>query len=215
MRCSRRAPEARRDPDGRRDAGRSGLEVLPRCCRSTRRPRSSCSRCKTIRATSARRSRQAPAATCSRRRPTPRSSPPSARSRVAAATSIPSSERGCRGRRAAARAGRRGSALRARARGAAPARTRAHEPGDREAALHLGAHGRDAPGAHHAEARLCEPRGARALRDRAGPAREPENGEGRLAAALSGVAVPAIRPATAFALARCFASRRRVPSPGS
>ena len=55
-----------------------------------------------------------------------------------------------RGGGAAPRRG--GSALRPRARGAAPARARPHEPGDREDALHLGAHGRDAPGAHHAEA---------------------------------------------------------------
>ena len=57
-----------------------------------------------------------------------------------------------RGRGAAARRG--GPALGPRARGAPPARARPHEPGDREDALHLGAHGRDAPGAHHAEARL-------------------------------------------------------------
>src|SRR5262249_59749768 len=44
------------------------------------------------------------------------------------------------------------------------ARTRAHEPGDRGTALHLGTHGRVAQGAHHAEAALVDPRGARALR---------------------------------------------------
>jgi DNA-binding NarL/FixJ family response regulator len=63
---------------------------------------------------------------------------------------------------------RRGSALGARARGAAPAGARAHQPGDRQAALHLGAHGRDAPGAHHAEASPDEPRRARPLRARPG-----------------------------------------------
>ncbi len=51
---------------------------------------------------------------------------------------------------AAPRRGR--PAFGSRARGAAPARARPHEPGDRQDALHLGAHGRDAPGAHHAEA---------------------------------------------------------------
>ena len=43
--------------------------------------------------------------------------------------------------------------------GSAPAaRARAHEPGDREGAVHLGSHGRDAPRAHHAEAPPHEPR---------------------------------------------------------
>ena len=58
------------------------------------------------------------------------------------------------------------SAVRARARGAAAARSRSHEPGDRQVALHLGAHRRDAPRPHHAEARSRLPRGARALRAR-------------------------------------------------
>src|SRR5207247_5576033 len=62
-----------------------------------------------------------------------------------------------------------GPALGARARGPAAARARAHEPGDREAALHLGPHGRDAPGAHHAEAPPDEPGRARPLRARTGP----------------------------------------------
>ena len=53
----------------------------------------------------------------------------------------------------------------------ATAGTRSHESGDREAALHLGAHRRDAPRAHHAEAAALEPRRARPLRDRAGSAR--------------------------------------------
>ncbi len=48
-------------------------------------------------------------------------------------------------------------------------RRRAHEPGDREGALHLGAHGRDAPVAHHAEATALQPRGARSLRIGRGP----------------------------------------------
>jgi len=68
----------------------------------------------------------------------------------------------CRDGRAPARGG--GPALRPRARGLAPARARPHEPGDREGALHLGAHGRDAPRAHHAEAAALEPRGTRSLR---------------------------------------------------
>ena len=38
----------------------------------------------------------------------------------------------------------------------APPGARPHEPGDREAPLHLGAHGGDAPGAHHAEAPSLE-----------------------------------------------------------
>lgn len=58
----------------------------------------------------------------------------------------------------------------ARARGAATARPRPHEPGDREDALHLGQDGRDAPGAHHAEAAAHHPRGARALCPPAGAA---------------------------------------------
>ena len=62
---------------------------------------------------------------------------------------------GARGRRRGrgGRPRRRRPALRPGAGGAAAARARAHEPGDRQDALHLGAHGRDAPGAHHAEAR--------------------------------------------------------------
>ena len=40
------------------------------------------------------------------------------------------------------------------------ARARPHQPGDRQAAVHLGAHGRDAPGARDAEAAALEPRGA-------------------------------------------------------
>ena len=51
---------------------------------------------------------------------------------------------------------------------------RAHEPGDREAPLHLGAHGRDAPRAHHAEAPAHEPCGAGALR----PRERPDRGDG-------------------------------------
>ena len=58
---------------------------------------------------------------------------------------------------------RGGPALGPRARGAETARARAHEPGDRRAALHLGAHRRDAPRAHHAEAAPPEPRRARPL----------------------------------------------------
>ena len=47
-----------------------------------------------------------------------------------------------------------GPALGPGTRGSAAARPRAHEPGDCDDALHLGPHGRDAPRAHHAEARL-------------------------------------------------------------
>ena len=73
----------------------------------------------------------------------------------------------------AAGAGGRGrrSALGSGAGGAAAAGARPHEPGDREAALHLGAHGRDPPRAHHAEAAARDARRARALRARARPAR--------------------------------------------
>ena len=67
---------------------------------------------------------------------------------------------------------RRRPSFRPRARSAEAARARAHEPGDREAALHLGAHGRDAPIAHHAEAAALDPGRARSLRDRARPARD-------------------------------------------
>ena len=66
---------------------------------------------------------------------------------------------------------RGGSALRPRARGRAPARARPLEPGDRAAAVHLGAHGRDAPRSHHAEAASVEPRRARPLRTGRGAAR--------------------------------------------
>ena len=69
-----------------------------------------------------------------------------------------------RPRRAAGRGRRRGAgprgrrpALRPRARGDAAPGPRPHEPGDREDALHLGAHGRDAPCAHHAEAAARRP----------------------------------------------------------
>ena len=65
----------------------------------------------------------------------------------------------------------RDPALGPRARGAPPAHARPHQPGDREDALHLRPHRRDAPGAHHAEAAAAEPGRARALRDRGGPAR--------------------------------------------
>src|SRR5262249_4822912 len=74
-----------------------------------------------------------------------------------------------RGRRA--RAGRAGSSLRSRARGATTSGARSHEPGDREDALPLGAHRRDTPGAHHAEASADDPRRACPLRARARPAR--------------------------------------------
>ena len=72
----------------------------------------------------------------------------------------------------AAEAGRRGPALRPRARGPHPARPRVHEPGDRQAALHLGAHGRDSPGPRDAEAPARKPGRARQLRARERPARE-------------------------------------------
>src|SRR3954471_7038738 len=71
------------------------------------------------------------------------SSSRSARPRRTAPTSCRSSDLG-------------GSALRPGARGAPPAGARAHEPGDRQAALHLGPHGRDAPRPHHAEAPISE-----------------------------------------------------------
>ena len=62
-------------------------------------------------------------------------------------------------------------ALGPRARGAAAPCARPHEPGDRQAALHLGANRRDPPGAHHAQAPALDPRRARSLRDRARTAR--------------------------------------------
>ena len=46
-----------------------------------------------------------------------------------------------------------------------------HEPGDREDALHLCAHGGDASGSHHAEAPALQPCRARPLRPRRGIAR--------------------------------------------
>ena len=113
-----------------------------------------CSRCRTTRATFARRSRPGRAATCLKeaadaeaRRGHP------ARSRPAADTCIRSSERGWSPpRRPSGAPGRGGSALGPRARGPAAAGARAHEPGDREELLHLGADRRDAPRPHHAEA---------------------------------------------------------------
>ena len=80
----------------------------------------------------------------------------------------------CAGRGRGRAPGGERSALRPRARGAAAARPRPHEPGDREAALHLGAHGRDAPRAHHAEARPRDPGRARPLRARERAARRTE-----------------------------------------
>ena len=68
-------------------------------------------------------------------------------------------------RRAAA-----GPALRPRAGDPPPPRARPHEPGDREDALRLGSHRRDAPGPHHAEARAHEPGRARPVRPRRGHA---------------------------------------------
>ena len=47
---------------------------------------------------------------------------------------------------------------------------RPHESGDRAVALHLGAHGRVAPSAHHAETSPCHACRARALRALARPA---------------------------------------------
>src|SRR4051794_16779711 len=58
------------------------------------------------------------------------------------------------------------------------ARARAHEPGDRQAALHLRANGGDAPGARHAEAATLDGRRARAARAVA------RTGLGRVTAAL-------------------------------
>ena len=63
------------------------------------------------------------------------------------------------------------SSVRPRARGAAAARPGPYQPGDRGQAVYLGAHRRDAPRAHHAEARIQDALRAGALRDRAGHAR--------------------------------------------
>ena len=114
------------------------------------------------------------------------------------ATSTRSSVRGLSGRdsRAPARRGR--STLRPGARGPAAARAWPHEPGDRKGAVHLGTYCRDAPGAHHAEAAALEPRRARALRARGGPARI------------------VLRMTTGRPRAARVAVRRRIPStPGS
>ena len=72
--------------------------------------------------------------------------------RAAAGTSTRRSAHGSSSPRRRHARGRTRLPLRPRARGAAAAGARAHEPGDREAALRLGADGRDPPGAHHAEA---------------------------------------------------------------
>ena len=112
--------------------------------------------------------------TCSRKRRTPKSSRPCARSRAAGAMCIPRSARLVAAEREGAARGRR-PALRPRARGAAASRARPHESGDREAALHLGPHRRDAPRAHHAEAPAL--RGARTgpLRARAADCSRPSD----------------------------------------
>src|SRR5262249_32967233 len=73
--------------------------------------------------------------------------------------------------RRARRLSRARAAVGARARRPASARARLHEPGDRQAAVHLGAHGRHTPGSHHAEAGAGVPRRARALRTRQRPDR--------------------------------------------
>ena len=90
-----------------------------------------------------------------------------------------------RGRGRGCAPGGGGPALRPRTRGLEAAGARPHEPGDREAALHLGPNGRDAPRAHHAEAPPVEPGGARALRARAGRARASKRRDGRPEAASS------------------------------
>ena len=52
-----------------------------------------------------------------------------------------------------------------------PARSRPYQPGDRQDALPVRTHRRDAPSAHHAEAPTPDPRRARAVCDGAGDAR--------------------------------------------
>ena len=63
-----------------------------------------------------------------------------------------------------------GSAVGPRARGSEAAGARPDEPGDRGDPVHLRPDRRDAPGAHHAEARPLESGGSRALRAQPGPA---------------------------------------------
>ena len=145
----------RRGDHGRRDAGNVGDRRLRRAfCRRPGRqgPRpldagrpALCAR---------RPSRRARPATSSRRPPIRRWWAPSASGRrgeqyvhpalgarmVAAETA---ERKRCRG----------GPAVRPRARGPPAAGARPHESGDREDAVHLGAHSGDAPGPHHAEAR--------------------------------------------------------------
>jgi hypothetical protein len=150
---------------------RAGSKACPPCCRPSPTRRCSCSRCRTTRGTSARRSRPARAAMCSRRQRTPRWSTPCAPSPRASATSTllsaPGSSR--RMRRSGAEPGKSRCPI---ASGSpTPARPQPHEPGDREDALHLGSHRRDAPGAHHAETPPLEPCGARPLRAQRGAAR--------------------------------------------
>ena len=159
--------------------------ACPLFSRRCRRPGCSFSPCRTIPAASAQPSRRARAGTSSRKPPTPRSSPRSARSRQASGTSIRRSARSS-WQRSPRIAGAPSRIRCPSASGDPPApRIRPHEPGDREAAVHLRSHGGDAPSAHHAEARPLEPCRARPLRARRGPARVGLTRRAAVAAPLS------------------------------
>ena len=124
------------------------------------------------RATCARRSRPARSATCSRRRPTPRSSLPCARSPQAAATSTPRSGPDLSRRRRSEIAEAEDDPLSEREREVLRLLALGHTNQEIAKMLyHLRANGRDAPGAHHAEAPPHDPCRARPLRDRERPAR--------------------------------------------
>ena len=151
--------------------GESGIDALPECCSERRTRRCSCSRCRTTRGTSARRSPPARAATSSRRRRTRRSSARSARSPRGGRYVHPALGARLRRRRGG---GARGAPTRIRcpsasARCCACSRSATRTRRSRSA-LHLRPHRGDAPGAHHAEAPPLDPRRARALRAGAGAA---------------------------------------------
>ena len=136
-----------------------GIEATAAVLKAAPRTRSSSSRCRTTLATCTKRSPPGPAATCSRRRPTPSSSArcgKSPRATVRAGCARRQANRGTVAGRAAC-----GRAVASRARGRAATRTRPCERGDREHPADLSPHRRDASLARHAEARPRDPRRAR------------------------------------------------------
>ena len=145
---------------------------MPAVLQAARRRRCSCSRCRTTRATCARRSPRARAATSSRRRRTRRSS--SAIREVARGGRYVHPALGAQLIAADAEERRRAEEdpLSEREREVLRLLALGHTNQEiAEAALHLRPHRGDAPGAHHAEAQAVEPRRPRPLRARRRAAR--------------------------------------------